>query len=60
MKNIEVKVNKNQMLITVDLSIELGISRSGKSTMIATTEGNTKVPGHEDVTIGLNVFKRTK
>lgn len=57
MKNVEMKVADNKLIIEVDLSQDLGPSKSGKTTMIATTEGNTTVPGNEDMKIGLNVFK---
>jgi hypothetical protein len=41
----------------VDLSKDFGESKSGKSVVIATTEGNTSVPDTEDVKIGLNIYK---
>ena len=58
MKNIELKVEHGKLIITVDLSQELGPSASGKSVMIATTEGNVDVPGASDVKMGLNVYKK--
>jgi hypothetical protein len=42
----------------VDISKEFGPSTSGKTTIIASTEGNKGVPGKEDVKIGLNVYKK--
>lgn len=57
MKNVEMKVEGNFLTIKVDLSKEFGKSSSGKSTIIASTEGNVKVPGKEDVKIGLNIYK---
>jgi hypothetical protein len=57
MKNVEMKVEDNILTIKVDLSKEFGKSSSGKSTIIASTEGNVKVPGKEEVKIGLNVYK---
>jgi hypothetical protein len=57
MKNIDMKVEDNILTIKVDLSKEFGKSSSGKSTIIASTEGNVKVPGKEDVKIGLNIYK---
>ena len=58
MKNVEMKVDHGKLVITVDLSKDLGPSSSGKSVMIATTEGNTDVPGEPDVKIGLNVYRK--
>ena len=58
MKNIEMKVEHGKLTITVDLAQELGPSSSGKSVIIATTEGNVDVPGAPDVKIGLNVYHK--
>jgi hypothetical protein len=56
-KNVEIKVDGNKLMIVVDLSQEFGLSSSGKSVTIASTEGNVAVPGYEEVKIGLNVYK---
>ena len=58
MKNVDLKVKDNKLTIVVDLTKEHGLSSSGKSTMIASTEGNLALPGMEDVKIGLNVYKK--
>jgi len=58
MKNIEMNVEGNILTIKVDLSKEFGSSASGKSTIIATTEGNMSVPGAEDKKIGLNIYRK--
>jgi hypothetical protein len=50
-------VEGNKLIITVDLNQEFGLSSSGKSITIASTEGNISVPGREDVKVGLNVYK---
>lgn len=46
------------LTIKVDLSQTFGKSSSGKSTIIASTEGNQSVPGRESVKIGLNVYTK--
>jgi hypothetical protein len=48
------------MLIEVDLSQSGDVSKSGKSIVIASTEGNKSAPGTEDIKIGLNVYKPNK
>ncbi|MCU0723578.1 MAG: hypothetical protein MUC63_08185 [Planctomycetes bacterium] len=58
MKNIEMKVEGEILTIRVDLSKEFGHSASGKNVIIATTEGNTSIPGRENVKIGLNIYRR--
>lgn len=54
--NVEVKVEKNKMTITVDLSKDLGPSKSGKTQMIATTNGNMDIEGKPGLKFGLNVY----
>ena len=58
MKNCEMKVAGNILTITVDISKDYGKSSSGKSTVIASTEGNISVPEKNDIKIGLNVYKK--
>jgi hypothetical protein len=57
MKNVELKVEGTTLTITVDLSKDFGPSSSGKTTIIATTEGNVSLPGREEK-IGLNIYKK--
>ncbi len=58
MKNIEMSVEGNILTIKVDLTKEFGPSSSGKTIIIASSEGNQSVPGKEAVKIGLNVYKK--
>lgn len=58
MKNIEMKVKGNKLTIEIDLSKEFGQSSSGKSTIVASSGGNVSVPDHEDIKIGINVYKK--
>jgi hypothetical protein len=57
MKNVDMKVDGNILTIKVDLSKEFGPSSSGKTTIIASTEGNIPVPDREEK-VGLNVYKK--
>ena len=57
MKNVEMKVEGNILIIRVDLSKEFGPSSSGKTTIIASTEGNVTVPDREEK-VGLNVYRK--
>jgi hypothetical protein len=57
MHNVEFQVQGDRLVITVDLSQELGESSSGKSVIIASTGGNVGIPGWEDVKVGLNVYR---
>jgi len=58
MKNIEMTLNGDILTIKVDLSKDFGESKSGKSITIASTEGNISVPEHEDIKIGLNIYRK--
>ncbi len=58
MKNVEMSLEGNILTIKVDLSKEFGPSASGKTIIIATTEGNVTIPGHEEAKVGLNVYRK--
>lgn len=56
MKNVEMKIDGQVLTIKIDLSKTHGASGSGKSIIIASTEGNAAIsPG---VMMGLNVYKK--
>jgi hypothetical protein len=57
MKNVQMTVAGNILTITVDLAKEFGPSSSGKTIIIASTEGNIAVP-ERDEKIGLNVYRK--
>ena len=56
MQNVTMKVENNKLTIEVDLTKTFGPSKSGKTIIIASTQGNqTVAPG---VQLGLNVYKK--
>ena len=55
MYNIKTAVSGNILTITVDLSTGGHMSASGKSTVIASTEGNQTVK--DDIKMGVNIYK---
>ncbi len=57
MKNVELSVSDNILTIKVDLTQEFGPSSSGKTIIIASTEGNFLLPGRGEV-VGLNVYRK--
>ena len=57
MKNVQMVVAGNILTITVDLSMEFGPSSSGKTIIVASTEGNVAVPDRDEK-IGLNVYRK--
>lgn len=56
MKNIEIKMEGNKAIITVDMDKSFGESKSGKSIIIASTEGNKQIK--PDIYMGLNIYKK--
>jgi len=58
LKNIQMDLNGDTLTIKIDLSKTFGPSASGKTIIIASTEGNVAVPGREDVKVGVNVYTK--
>jgi hypothetical protein len=56
MKNIEMTVEGETLTIKVDLSKDFGPSKSGKTIIIASSEGNVSVL-ERDEKIGLNIYR---
>ncbi len=57
MKNVELSVDGTLLTIKVDLTKDFGPSSSGKTIIIASTEGNVTIPDREEK-IGLNIYKK--
>jgi len=57
MKNVEMTIEGNILTIKVDLTKDFGPSSSGKTIIIASSEGNVNVPDREEK-IGLNVYRK--
>lgn len=57
MKNVEMNVEGTMLTIRVDLSKEFGPSSTGKTIIIASTEGNVTIPDRQEK-IGLNVYRK--
>ncbi len=57
MENVKMTLNGDILTITVDLSVDLGLSKSQKSRVVATTRGNAKILD-TDAMIGLNIYRK--
>jgi len=57
MKNVEMSVEGTMLTIRVDLSKEFGPSSTGKTIIIASTEGNVGIPNRQEK-IGLNIYRK--
>jgi len=53
-KNISYAIDGNNLVLTIDMSQDFGDSKSGKTTIVASTEGNKQIG---DVRVGINVYK---
>ena len=55
--NVALKVKGTTLTITIDLNQAGEPSKSGKSTVIASTRGNATIPSHPDLRLGLNLYR---
>jgi len=55
MLNCETSVKNDVLTITIDLAKEHGRSKSGKTIIIGTTQGNVEIA--KDVRLGVNCYK---
>ncbi|HKC95581.1 MAG TPA: hypothetical protein VKB81_16315 [Nitrospira sp.] len=58
MKNVEMSVDGHTLILKVNLTEEFGPSASGKTIIIASSEGNVSVPGNKEIKVGLNVYRQ--
>lgn len=59
MKNVKTRVEGDRLIIEVKLSDQFGPSGSGKSVIVASTQGNVSIPGTDGVKMGLNIYRPT-
>ena len=59
MQNINVKLDKNNVILKIDTRKNYGPSSTGKSIIVASTRGN-KIIKNTGVYLGLNVYKLKK
>jgi len=55
--NIKMEVVDGVLVLKIDLNKDLGRSKSGKSTLVASTYGNVSVPGYPNIKLGVNCYK---
>jgi hypothetical protein len=56
-RNVEMTVKGNKLTIVCDLTEDFGPSKSGKTNIVASTDGNIEIPGHENLRLGFNIYK---
>jgi hypothetical protein len=59
MQNVTVKVEGTTLHLSIDTTQDIGPSSTGKTNMIASSNGNAKVQvGGREIVVGLNVFTK--
>lgn len=56
--NIQMQRDGDILTLRIDLSKSYGPSSSGKTTIVASSEGNANVPGSDGMKLGLNVYTK--
>jgi hypothetical protein len=56
----EISEDGNTLVLTIDLTQDQGPSYSGKTQIVATTNGNIRVPEHSDILISVNAYRRPR
>jgi hypothetical protein len=59
-KNVTLAVKGHTLTIKIDLRESGTPSNSGKSEVIASTQGNIPVPEHDDLRLGVNVYRMVR
>lgn len=57
MSNVHMTVKGNTLTITIDLSKDLGVSKSGKTHTVASTGGFVAIPGRKEI-LSLNCNRK--
>src|SRR5262245_16763310 len=55
--NVRVHEDAGKLVVTIDLAVDLGESKSGKSRNVATTHGAVEVPGQDGLVLNLNAYR---
>lgn len=59
MLNVDMKIDKNKLVITCDLEQRNGVSSSGNTVTIASTQGAAKI-GKGDISLNLSLYTKEK
>jgi hypothetical protein len=60
MKNIVMKRKGDLLIIEIDLGKRFGLSKSRKTKIVASTEGNVAIDGSPEIKIGINAYVSAK
>ena len=58
-KNVAMRIEGDKLIVEVDLTKDFGNSKSGKTVIVASSEGNASLPEpYDNIKMGLNVYKK--
>lgn len=59
MENIKIETKGTTLIVSIDTTVDLGVSKSGKTHMVASTKGNQKVSvDGKEIVIGINAYTK--
>lgn len=59
MENVQIKTDGTKLVITIDSSVDLGPSSSGKTRLVASTQGNKAINvGGRNLYLGVNAYTK--
>lgn len=59
MENVQIQTQGTKLIVTIDTAVDLGMSKSGKSHLVASTQGNAKVSVNgRDLFLGVNCYTK--
>jgi hypothetical protein len=59
MENVKVSTKGSIVTIEIDAAVDLGFSKSGKTHLVASTQGNQKITvGGRELFLGLNAYTK--
>jgi len=57
--NVPYEVKDGKLIMVIDLSADFGLSKTGKSNMVASTHGFSRLPApYNNISVGLNVIRK--
>jgi len=55
--NLQFELAGDILTLTIDIGIDMGVSKSGKSRVISSTRGNIAIPGKPELKLGVNLYE---
>lgn len=58
MQNVAMQITGSKLIITCDLEAQQTPSSTGKTLIVASTQGNQSLPGKPNFKLGLNLYTK--